>query len=380
MEFTWSETDVTFRKGISEIADSALQSRLLLPGGGPGGTEHVDFSRQFCKDLAARGWLTPSWPVEYGGGGATAWQHIALSEELWLRGEPRGPQYMNVNWIGPAIMAYGTEEQKAFHLGRISEGDAFWCQGFSEPDAGTDLASLRTRAVVDGDDYVVNGQKIWTSYANEAQFCFLLVRTTTEGSKHDGITILLMPMDTPGVTVRDIPAIVGEHIFHEVWFDDVRVPVTCRLGEENQGWPIIRAVLAHERTGAPKYARAAFVLDEIAEIARDRGILDDPAVSQRLGAARAACEKARLLTYVAIDERAKDKTPSAVAYPARAAIVQADRAVAEAGMEVMGADVLAHGLLDDQFHTAFTAGVATGTYEAQLELISRLALDLPRSR
>lgn len=379
MDFAWSEPDVTFRKAIVEIADSALQDRLLLPGGGPGGDAHVDFSKEFCGDLAQRGWLTPSWPVEHGGGGATAWQHIAMSEELWLRGEPRGPQYMNVNWIGPAIMAYGTQEQKDYHLGRISEGNVFWCQGFSEPDAGTDLAALRTRAIRDGDDYVINGQKIWTSYANEAEFCFLLARTSTEGKKHDGISIFLIPMRVPGVTVRDIPAIVGEHIFHEVFFDDLRVPATCLLGGENQGWPIIRAVLAHERTGAPKYARAAFVLDEIAEIARDRGILSDPGVSRKLGAARAACEKARLLTYVAMDERAKEATPSEVAYPARAAIVQADRLVAEVGMEVMGPDVLAHGLLDDQFHTAFTAGVATGTYETQLELISRLALHLPRS-
>lgn len=379
MEFSWSEQDVAFRAQIAAIADEGLDSRLLLPGGGPGGKDHVDFSRAFCKDLAERGWLTPSWPVEYGGAGATAWQHIALSEELWQRGEPRGPQYMNVNWIGPAIIAYGTQAQKDYHLRRISEGDVFWCQGFSEPDAGTDLAALRTRAVRDGDVYVVNGQKIWTSYANEAEYCFLLVRTSTEGRKHHGISILLMPMDLPGVEVRDIPAIVGEHIFHEVFFTDVRVPVDCLLGGENEGWPIIRSVLAHERTGAPKYARAAFVLDELAELARARGTLTDPGVSRKLGAARVACEAARLLTYRSIDERAKGLPPSPVAYPARAAIVQADRAVAEAGMEVLGSEAMLSELLDDQFHTAMTAGVATGTYETQLELIARMVLGLSRS-
>jgi alkylation response protein AidB-like acyl-CoA dehydrogenase len=286
---------------------------------------------------------------------------------------------MNVNWIGPAIMSFGTAEQKAYHLSRISAGDVFWCQGFSEPDAGTDLASLRTRAVRDGDDYVVNGQKIWTSYANVAEFCFLLVRTDPTAKKHAGISILLAPMDLPGIEVRDIPAIVGEHIFHEVFFDDVRVPASCLLGAENEGWPIIRAVLAHERTGAPKYARAAFVLDRLATMAHETGAIENADIKRKLGEARAACEAARILTYVAMDERAKEKPPSAVAYPARAATVQADRLVADVAMEIAGTAALVDGLVDDQFHTAFTAGVATGTYEVQLELISRLALGLPRS-
>jgi len=219
-----------------------------------------------------------------------------------------------------------------------------------------------------------------TSYANEAEFCFLLVRTDPTAERHEGISILLTPMNLPGIEVRDIPAIVGEHIFHEVFFSDVRVPASCLLGEENKGWPIIRALLAHERVGAPKYARAAFVLDKLAAMAAERGLDSDPDIVRRLGEARAACEAARLLCYVAIDERAKDKPPSVVAYPARAAIVQADRVVADIAMEIAGADALSDGLVDDQFHTAFTAGVATGTYEVQLELISRLALALPRSK
>jgi alkylation response protein AidB-like acyl-CoA dehydrogenase len=379
VEFCWDEDDERFRNDLSGFLDRELATIELLPGAGPGGSEHVALSREFTRKLADNNWLTPSWPTEYGGGGATAWQHIAMSEELWKRGEPRGPQYMNVNWIGPAIMRYGSPQQKTYHLSRISSGDVFWCQGFSEPDAGSDLAALRTRAVRTGDHYVVNGQKIWTSYANEAEFCFLLVRTDASAERHEGISILLMPMDLPGVEVRDIPAIVGEHIFHEVFLQDVHIPANCLLGEENKGWPIIRALLAHERVGAPKYARAAFVLDKLAVMAAERGLDADPDIGRRLGEARAACEAARLLCYVAIDERAKNKAPTVVAYPARAAIVRADRLVADVAMEIVGTDALTNGLVDDQFHTAFTAGVATGTYEVQLELISRLALNLPRS-
>jgi alkylation response protein AidB-like acyl-CoA dehydrogenase len=381
VDFAWTAEDVKFRDALATFLDKAMADLDLRPGGGPGGDDHVALSRQFTKVMAERKWLTPSWPSAYGGGDATAWQHIIMSEELWKRGEPRGPQYMNVNWIGPAIIAYGTEEQKAYHLTRISAGDALWCQGFSEPEAGTDLASLRTRAVHDGDHYIINGQKIWTSYANNAEHSFLLARTDPTAEPHHGITIFLMPMDLPGVEVRDIPAFVGEHIFHEVFLTDVRVPASCILGEENQGWPIIRDVLAHERVGAPKYARAEYVLDRIATLAVEKGLFEREEVKRALGEAWAACEAARQLTYTSIDERAKNLRPSGIAYPARAAMVQADRAVANAIFAVLGAETLAQGsIATDQLFTAFTAGVATGTYEVQLELISRLVLNLPRGK
>jgi len=381
VDFTWTEEDVTFRQELADFLEETMQDLDLRPGGGPGGDDHFEISKRFTSVMAERKWLTPSWPSQYGGGDATAWQHIIMSEELWKRGEPRGPQYMNVNWIGPAIIAYGTDEQKAFHLSRISAGDSLWCQGFSEPEAGTDLASLRTRAVRDGDDFIINGQKIWTSYANNAQHSFFLARTNPDAEPHKGITIFLMPMDLPGIEVRDIPAFVGEHIFHEVFLTDVRVPASCVLGTVDEGWPIIRDVLAHERVGAPKYARAEHVLDKYAQRAIANGEFDKPDVRRLFGEALAACEAARQLTYTSIDERAKQQRPSGIAYPARAAMVQADRAVANAILAVLGSDALgAEEVASDQLFTAFTAGVATGTYEVQLELISRLVLGLPRRK
>jgi alkylation response protein AidB-like acyl-CoA dehydrogenase len=195
MEFGWCDEDERFRQELREFIANELPQRWveLIPGEEPAS----EFIREFCGKLGQRGWLTPHWPREYGGTDGSAWQFIILGEELWSAGEPRGSQYMNVNWIGPAIINAGTPEQKAYHLRRISAGDVFWCQGFSEATAGTDLAGMQTTARRDGDHYVINGEKIWTSYAAEAEFCFLLARTDPESTGNKGISVFLVPTDTP---------------------------------------------------------------------------------------------------------------------------------------------------------------------------------------
>ena len=381
VEFGWSTAEAEYRAAIREFVEAELAANKSNVGiSGVASRRSVGRSFEFAAKLAERGWLTPHWPAEYGGSDATAWEHIILGEEMWSRGEPRGPQYMNVNWIGPAIMAAGTAEQKEYHLKRISAGDVIWCQGFSEPDAGSDLASLNTTAVRDGEEYVVNGQKIWTSYANSAEYCFLLVRTDTEAEKHHGISILLTPTATPGLEIRDIRGIVGEHAFHHLYFTDMRVPVSCRLGPENEGWAVVRRALSYERVGSPRYARAAFMLDEIARWAHAHGKLTDPAVAERLALAEARCEAARLLAYCVIDDRNKQRPPGPNAYVARVAMVQADRAVGELALDIMGSEGLAaNSLADEQFRSALPAGVAAGTLEVQLNLVSRAVLGLPRS-
>jgi alkylation response protein AidB-like acyl-CoA dehydrogenase len=381
VEFGWSTAEAEYRAAIREFVEAELAANKSNVGiSGVASRRSVGRSFEFAAKLAERGWLTPHWPAEYGGSDATAWEHIILGEEMWSRGEPRGPQYMNVNWIGPAIMAAGTPEQKEYHLKRIAAGDVIWCQGFSEPDAGSDLASLNTTAIRDGDEYVVNGQKIWTSYANSAEYCFLLVRTDTQAEKHQGISILLTPTATPGLEIRDIRGIVGEHAFHHLYFTDMRVPVSCRLGPENEGWAVVRRALSYERVGSPRYARAAFMLDEIARWAHAHGKLTDPAVAERLVLAKARCEAARLLAYCVIDDRNKQRPPGPNAYVARVAMVQADRAVGELALDVMGSEGLAaNSLADEQFRSALPAGVAAGTLEVQLNLVSRAVLGLPRS-
>jgi alkylation response protein AidB-like acyl-CoA dehydrogenase len=380
VEFEWNGDELAFRRELTAFLESELpEDWEEISKGGPGGEAQVRFSRRFCAALAARGWLTQHWPAAYGGADASPWRHAILGEEMWAHGEPRGPQYMNVNWIGPAIMRYGTEEQKRLHLPRISRGEAFWCQGFSEPEAGSDLVALRTLALRQGDHYVVNGSKIWTSYANHADHCFLLARTDPSSKRHRGVSVFLMPMDLPGVEVREIPSVVGERYFHEVFLSDVRVPEASRLGPEHEGWEVVTYALQYERVGAARYARAALTLDELAERARSQGLLGHPALLEKLGAARAACEAARMLAYRVIDGRAHGLPPSADTNVARVAGTLAERAVSDLALELFGADGLEYGsFADSHYRSAMTAGVAVGTTEINLNLVASRLLGLPR--
>jgi alkylation response protein AidB-like acyl-CoA dehydrogenase len=379
VELEWSPEDAAFRRELVAFLDETLPPDWdELAKDGPGSEAQAAFSRGFCAALAERGWLTPHWPASVGGRGASAWQHAILGEELWSRGEPRGPQYMNVNWIGPTILRYGSEAQQREHLPRIARGDVFWCQGFSEPDAGSDLVALRTRAVRDGDHYVVDGSKIWTSYANHADFCFLLARSDPASSRHRGLSVLLVPMSLPGIEVREIPSVVGERYFHEVLFRGVRVPADARLGPEGEGWEVVGYALQYERVGAPRYARAARTLDRLVA-ALPPGALDDPALAARLGEARALCEAARLLSYRVVDQRARGEAPTADTNVARVAGTFAEQWVADLALELAGSGGFEAGsFADAQFRMGMTAGVAVGATEVQLNLIASRWLRLPR--
>lgn len=378
MQFDWSDDDKVYRASIQAFLDERLppgwngydKSKLA---------EYKEQARDFCQGLADRGWLTQSWPVEYGGQDASPWRQLILAEQVWPIGEPRGSQYMNVNWIGPAIMAFGTPEQKLYHLTRISAGDVFWCQGFSEPDAGSDLASLRTAAVRDGDEYVVNGSKIWTSHVGTADFCFLLVRTDASGAKQQGITVLLVPMDTPGIQVRHIDGFVGEQAFHHLIFDDVRVPVACRLGEENHGWTVVRRALSFERTGVPHYQTAMLILERTVAEAKRNGSFDDPEIQSRIGETYAAIEAARLLLYRVADLRAHGSPPTPDASIARVAQTQALRMAGELAHAVFGEEGLVAGSGGD-IRKVLAYSVAAGTTEIQLDQIATLHLNLPRAK
>ena len=380
MEFDWSKGDAVHRQAVQDFLAEVLPANWEeLSQGGPGSDAQAEFSKGFCHALAERGWLTPHWPRAHGGRDAPAWWHAILGEEFWAIGEPRGPQYMNVNWIGPAVMRYGTEEQQALHLPPIARGEVLWCQGFSEPDAGSDLAALRTQAVREDDTYVVSGTKIWTSYANHADYCFLLARTDPLSRRQRGISVLLVPMNQPGVEVREIPSVVGDRYFHEVFFDSVRVPVSTRLGPENEGWDVVLYALQYERVGAARYARAARTLDRLAALAVERNRAEDPVIAEKLGEARALCEAARVLTYRVIDERAKGKPPSSHTQIARVAGTRADTAIGALALEVLGAEGLEYGsFADTNFRLSMTAGVAVGATEVQLNLIAQRFLGLPR--
>jgi alkylation response protein AidB-like acyl-CoA dehydrogenase len=242
---------------------------------------------QWQAALAAQGWLTPGWPVAHGGRGWTPMQHHIFKEECSRLRAPKISN-MSIGMIGPLICAFGTPAQQNFYLPRIVSGADIWCQGFSEPGSGSDLASLKTAARREGDTYVVSGQKIWTTYAHQATRMFCLVRTDPNAARPQaGISMLLIDMALPGITVRPIRTIDGEHHFNEVFFDDVRVPAGCLLGDEHKGWDVARALLAFERSGIADVVATRQVLNDVAQIAagEPRGnvsLIDDDGFADRL--------------------------------------------------------------------------------------------------
>jgi alkylation response protein AidB-like acyl-CoA dehydrogenase len=228
---------------------------------------NLDVTAQWQAVLAAKGWLTAAWPPAHGGLGWTPMQHHIFKEECSARRAPKISS-MSIGMIGPLICLYGTPSQQEFYLPRIITGQDVWCQGFSEPGSGSDLASLKTAARREGDEYIVSGQKIWTTYAHYATRMFCLVRTDPQAPKpHAGISMLLLDMKSPGITIRPIKTIDGQHHFNEVFFDDVRVPATNLLGEEKKGWDVARSLLAFERTGIADVVATRQVLNDVATIA-----------------------------------------------------------------------------------------------------------------
>jgi alkylation response protein AidB-like acyl-CoA dehydrogenase len=375
VEFDWSpgqdEVRARLRSVVADLVPPGWTARyrdVATP-------DRLAVTMRVCQRLVAEDLWIPHWPSAYGGRDASPWEQIIIGEELWGAGEPRGPQYMNTNWIAPAIIAAGTPEQKQRFLPAIAAGTVLWCQGFSEPDAGSDLASMRTSAVRDGDFYVLNGQKIWTSYAHVAQYCFLLARTNTDVAKRRGISILLVPMDLPGIEVREIPSILGSHAIHELFFSDVHVPVDCRLGGENEGWPLIRKVLANERIGAARFERARRVI--MAGVsATEHGSPTDPVAA---GQALAACQAARMLAYAAVQDRIDGRDDTGSASTSRVASVAAERAAARLLTSEYGEESAQIGNpADDQFTVSMPVSITAGTLEVQLDLVARLALGLPR--
>ena len=242
MDFHDTPEQASFRETVKEFIAKELPDEFKRnpdaatrrPGSGPYG-ESVGAMKDWTKKLASRGWVAPAWPAEYGGAGLSVMEQFIFNEEMAMSRAPR-PGGIGVGFAGPTIIAAGNEEQKKKYIPGILSGDDVWCQGFSEPGSGSDLASLQTKAVRDGDDYVVNGQKIWTTGAQFAKRMILLARTDPDAPKHKGISYFLMDMKSPGVDVRPLTNIAGTPGFSEVFFDNVRIPAKDLLAEENRGW------------------------------------------------------------------------------------------------------------------------------------------------
>ena len=378
MNFEWTTEEAAFRQRLRDFLAATLpEDWERFSQHGPASPALTDYARGFCGKLAEEGLLTPHWPKEIGGEGLDPWHQTILAEEMWIAGEPRGGQYMNVNWIGPTLIRYGSPEQQARYLPPIAEGRALWCQGFSEPGAGSDLASLRTRAVLEGGDYHVTGQKIWTSYAGLADTCFLVCRTSDDRKK--GISILLVPMDTPGITVRQIPSLIGEGDIHEVFFDDVVVPATARLGEEGEAWSIIAYSLTNERLGIPRYALAEAALDRAVGVLKEQGAFSGEAVRIEAAHALALCRASRVASYAIVSRRCRGEAIGSESASARFATVMAERQVAEFIVEYLPESLCdAHPYLKMHHQRGIVAGIAAGAAEIQLNIIATDVLKLPR--
>ena len=285
MDFSYPADVERFRAELREWLSANLTDELIAARR-PSGHNDVVFDklRAWNRTMADAGWAAVSWPREYGGRGATVLEQLVYTEETTRARAPLPLNVIGMNNIAPAIMQYGTESQKTTLLPRMMRADDIWCQGMSEPEAGSDLAALRTRAVRDGDDFVVNGQKIWTSLGHRAQWCQLYVRTDRDAPKHKGISCLIVDMRLPGIQVRPLVTLNGDTDFAEIFFHDVRVPADALLGPLNAGWQVATTTLSHERAGAARlYAEMQVRLEELVGDIAAAQAADDPVTLRRLG-------------------------------------------------------------------------------------------------
>ncbi|GAA1002312.1 acyl-CoA dehydrogenase [Acrocarpospora pleiomorpha] len=340
--------------------------------------EAVRLRKAWHRTLYQAGYVGMSWPEEYGGRGLSPVYDAILNEEA---GNLNAPPLPSVGYIGRAIFTYASEEQKKRFLPPLLSGDAQWCQGFSEPEAGSDLASLRTAARLDGDHYVVNGQKMWTSGGQYADWCLLLARTDPDVPKHKGISAFLVSMTEPGVTVRPIMIASGEAETAEVFWDDVRIPAEQRLGAPGEGWRIAMTTVAYERGPADIGFIAAYrrTLRKVERLAAERGLLAEPETRKRLARAYVRGEVLRLNCMEQLSLRVSGRPPGPEGSVAKLLWAEAEQSLQHLAMDILGADELtgaAEGWLSSYF-TSRPVSVYGGSAQIQKNIIARM-LDLPR--
>lgn len=388
MEFHFSPEDEKFRE----------QARSWLEENRPRDERPEDFSGQKAYDLGWQkkqyegGWAGPAWPKAYGGQEMSLTRQLIWSEEYARAGCPfvLDAAWLGINHAGPTLIVKGSEEQKAFHLPKILNGDVGWCQGFSEPNAGSDLASLRTRGVIDGDHLVVSGQKTWTSFAPLADYMELLVRTDADSSKrHRGISWVIADMHAPGVEIRPIKGMTGDYHNSEVFFDEVRIPLSNVVGEINGGWSVTMATLSFERgtAGFGEICQLRALVEELIDYAKThtgpdgrRPAIADDNLGPRLAQARAEVQALHSLLHLTIS-RLQDGTPGAESSIVRLAQSEIDKRVSRLAIDLLGArglDRSSHPKLTHQYLFSYCQTIAGGTAEIQRNTIGERVLGLPR--
>jgi len=335
------------------------------------------------------GWAGIAWPVEYGGRGLSVVEQLIWYEEYGRLDIPViESTFVGLRHAGPTLIACGTEQQKAHHLPAILRGDVIWCQGFSEPEAGSDLAALRTSAVRDGDELVVNGQKIWTSYGDVADWQELLVRTSRDGTKHQGISWLICDMHTPGIDVRPIDTMDGGRDFAEVFYDDVRIPVENVVGAIDDGWNVAMSTLAFERGTAftINQVKLSATVERLIDEARERcgpdgrrAAIADDEIRRELAAVRAESRALRSLTYLAVSRNLRSAVPGPDGSMLKLAYAELQQRVGRLAMEILGDDVLDRGdYWTRTYLTSHAASIGGGTSEIQRNIVAERVLGLPR--
>ena len=381
MDFRLSPEHAAFQREVREFIAQEIPEGWQS-GRGTGG-ERTDMERQIRAKLAERKWLALPWPREFGGLAASPMQQMVFNELVAYHSVPSFS--MGVAWVGPVLMLYGTDEQKTRFLPRITDGSDVWCTLYSEPGAGSDLASLQTRAVRDGDDFVVNGQKIWTSGGHAANWGWLACRTNPDVPKHKGISMFCVKMDTPGITVRPLVNMAGTHEFNEVFFEDVRVPATQIVGEQDRGWYSLAVGLDFERSSIGATSAARRVVEEIVKVAQanPRGL--DVSVRGRLVDCAIAVQVLRNMGYkIAAEQEKTGIAPTREAQMAKLFGAELNQRVQTVGLQVLGMEGQAatSGAEAVRLHYNFLRSVANtiegGTSEIQRSVIATRVLGLPR--
>ena len=392
MDFAWSAEEETFRGEIREFFQAELPEGWgITQFWDPDDDAQFAFAHEFTKKLGRKNLLAVSWPQEYGGLDWPFWKQFIFNEELANFDAPVVGRNAT-RFLGPTIMRYGTEEQKKQHLPGILNGETVWCQGYSEPNAGSDLGSLQTRAVQDGDEFVINGQKIWTSMAHHSQWIFMLARTDPDAPKHRGISYFLVEMKTPGITVKPLIDMSNGHHFNEVYFENVRVPRSGLLGELNRGWYMATTTLSYERSGIEGPAAAARYVRLLTQYAKEtqrhgKPMAEDPLLRQRLGQLATEVEVARALAWRIASIQTKGDIPGPEAPALKVFGSELFQRIAQTGMQMLGL----YGQLESDSKWAPLAGaierlylvsvsrtIAAGTSEIQRNIIAERGLGLPR--
>ena len=388
MNFKFSEREETFREELRTWLNTELANE---PGENSNPDSDWEFNLVMRKKLADKGWLTMAWPEEYGGQSASHMMQVIFAEEMSYRNAP-GRDVFGTKMMAPTLMIHGTEEQKQQFLPPVSRGDVQWCQGYSEPESGSDLASLQTRAVEDGDDFIVNGTKVWTSGAHRADHIMVLTRTDPDAPKHRGISFLLCDMNTPGITVNPIINMAGDHSFNMVTFEDVRIPKRNLVGEQNRGWYVGATLLDFERSGVDYSAAAKRTLEELVDFAKSNyknGVLlsNDSITRNRLSNLAIEVEVSKLISYNIAWMQGQGLVPNKEASMGKVLGTELQQHVSETGMHMLGMHgqlepgskhVPLQGKIEHMYLTDVSQTIQAGTSEIQRNIIATRGLGLPR--